>query len=578
MSTRKETIIIATGMDNTAMGDAIRSLVGQVKNAGKEIERGFMPETMTRDLVTYYRKAGKASGAAFKEGQRDAGGVSLPGLPGAGGGGGGIMSKLSGLAGRLAAPVAMIGGTKYLYGKAAAAGKEARNTQWEAEDAGFSTEGYQAFLRSVSKTGGDAESAKTGLMHLVSTIGDAREGSTEAAAKFAKWGVTLNDSTGSALSAQAVYGEILERLEAIHDPTRRASMMMELLGRNYRGFIDAIDKTRMAEASEWVHKFAPTDKEVSNLATMGQILISAAKDNIFTRFGGMVKQIGRQSLGGMLDAAGVNTGEAELKGKRLDARLEKINPAEPSQKDAGQRAKEVAAQLKIQKDHQAEVNKAHAEYRDELEQVVPAEEHLKMLKEDEKDLQSKFMEAARRGDDVAATKLQTELLKKQQEVKQANLEIDKQSTQELDRQTQVNNAVSKLKELRARSKAEAESGTYLSTEQIAGTAYTERLQKAYGKGGVYDLGRGDSPMAAQAQELERMQYATQYDRMYGSKQDVDWDVNRMTQLKQGLIDAGVRPDDLSAKQTADGIAKLVTEIQTLNGAGKVLNTRLITKT
>ena len=64
-----------------------------------------------------------------------------------------------------------------------------------------------------------------------------------------------------------------------------------------------------------------------------------------------------------------------------------------------------------------------------------------------------------------------------------------------------------------------------------------------------------------------MKYATQFDRLHGNTAQVGKDIDRMTQLKQGLIAAGVLPDDLSIKKVADETAKTSAHLATLVSLG-----------
>jgi hypothetical protein len=99
------------------------------------------------------------------------------------------------------------------------------------EETDISAETLQAWSLRVSKTGGDAESAKTAIEKLVIKIGQARSGSSEAADVFAKLGVSLSDSTGHARDNESIFKDIVTRLGAIEDPALRNAEAFEVFSR-----------------------------------------------------------------------------------------------------------------------------------------------------------------------------------------------------------------------------------------------------------------------------------------------------------------------------------------------------------
>ncbi len=448
MSEQRKAIIIATGMDNTRLGSAIRSIVADVKVAGQQIKRGFMPAGMTEDLVNYYRRAGKASGAAFKQGQEEAGGS------------GSTMGKIGSFAGKFAAAGVILGGIKAGYSKASNAGLEARQTNWEAEDAGFSKEGYQAFLRSVSKTGGETEAAKIGIMKLVSTIGEARQGSTEAAAKFEKWKIAIAGANGEALSGEQIYKNIVDQVTKMSDPTQKAALMLAMFSKSYRGFNDAVDTERLKDAADWVHRFAPNDRELNSMQKMGDILRSAAKDNAFTRSWEMIKHVGRQGVGGMLISAGVDP-QAEAKGRELDARLAKVN-------DEHQKTLDTKKQIARVDETTQEKAKRHAEFEKQSAKVLKDQEEEKTKKLKEQDSINKQLRS---------------LYKQEDKIAGEGAKIDRETP---------------------------------SLEMLAGRKFTKKLDKQYGAGGIYDLEKGDGPFAAIAQEAMTAKKQQMWDIVHGN--------------------------------------------------------------
>lgn len=99
------------------------------------------------------------------------------------------------------------------------------------EDIGVSTDYLQQFNYAAQHTGASAEQAEKGLAKLSATIGEAREGSKEAADKFIRWGISLSDAAGNARDLESVADELSKRFESIEDPALRDAAAVELLGK-----------------------------------------------------------------------------------------------------------------------------------------------------------------------------------------------------------------------------------------------------------------------------------------------------------------------------------------------------------
>lgn len=503
---QKNAIIIATGMDNTQMGSSIRSLVDQVKNSGKEIERGFMPEGMTQDVAEYYRKAGWAAGTAFKEGRAES-------------------KAESGEGGFLAGTGEMV---------VAAVGMEAINKLTERADqirqqmstTGFSSEGLQRTQRAGEMIGLNPEQSTAGMERLNEQIGEAVSGSKEAQANFAKWGIGIDGQ-----SNEQIFSAIADKMASMADPAERAAMAVDLMGKAGEKLVPLLEKGSTALKKMGESGPILSEQDLQAIETLHESIrtfvdyLEVGLGKLFGLVSGMAK-----FFGGAWDRTfGYRGVEMTEKGRAMYA-----DNARPIEQHTEVTAARKEAEIKDN------THKKDKEYWSDRAKVD--EENQRAL--------DKYVQTKAEADQKAK-----------------------------ERNDQAGEDVRKLRELRDKSKAEAESGTYLSLEQIAGTAYTANLAKLYGTGGRYDLGRGDSTYAGQAQELERLQYATQFDRLHGAGQgQIDFDVSRMTALKQSLIDAGLRPDDLSARRTADETAATAAHLQRLVDEGAIINTRLSTDT
>ena len=477
MSERRQAIIISTGMDNTKLQSSIRGLVGYAKEAGEQIKRGFMPANMQNDVANYYRRAGKAAGTAFKEGQ-------MAGL---------------GIAGAAVAGAAM--GVVRI-------GDSAKRTQEEAGNAGFDTRSYELLLEKVRMSAGDTEQASAALAMLNKNIGEAQAGVQGAVAKFDRWGISLNDSNGKAKTAQQILGDIADKLNQTDSGATRAAMKFELLGRGYKGFADVLNggSKDLNSLPGVMRAMAPTDTELSawrGLADSVKALWEGAKG------------LGIRAGGSILKFTPWGAVGAE------EAMLEKFHREPDVAEDPEVKA---AVAVVDNKKEAAEIDRRNREQLKELEQSWNHQ-----------------------------------------------MEHEKAVTEEKEKQARMNreaaNDVIRLGELSRQQRSQMEAGTFLTLEQLAGRSFTSRLESQYGTGGTYDLGRGNNPFSRDAQELERLKYATQFDRLHGNTAQVGKDIDRMTQLKQGLIAAGVLPDDLSIKKVADETAKTSAHLATLVSLG-----------
>lgn len=505
---QKNAIIIATGMDNTQMGSSIRSLVDQVKNSGKEIERGFMPESMISNVAEYYRKAGKAAGTAFKEGQSES-------------------KAEGGMGGFLAETGPMIAGA---IGTEAVNRliERAENIRNQMSTTGFSSEGLQRTQRAGEMIGLDPEKSTAAMERLNTQIGEAVSGSKEAQANFEKWGISIDGQ-----SNEQIFAAIADKMASMQDPAERAAMAVDLMGKAGEKLVPLLENG--AAALKKMGESGPilSEEDLQAIETLHQT-IRTFVDYLEVGLGklfGLVSKMA-QFFGSTWDRTfGYKGVDMTDKGKSMYAEA-------MTGKGVEQHPAVVAARKEAEiKDTSHKKERDYWNDRDKVNEDNARAAETEARKQEERDRQAR------------------------------------------ERQAQADADVMKLRELRDKSKAEAESGTFLSLEQLAGTAYTAGLARLYGAGGRYDLGQGNSAYAGQAQELERLQYATQFDRLHGAGKDqIDWDISRMTQLKQNLIDAGLRPDDLSAKRTADETAATASHLQKLVEEGAVINTRLATAT
>jgi hypothetical protein len=93
-----------------------------------------------------------------------------------------------------------------------------------------------------------------------------------------------------------------------------------------------------------------------------------------------------------------------------------------------------------------------------------------------------------------------------------------------------------------------EESQYPTMEELAGRGFTQQLNKRYGKGGRFDLGRGDGMNSGIAQDYELAQKQQIWDRENGNIGQAEKDRQRMISDVTKLQEAGVaNPTQLLGK-------------------------------
>jgi lambda family phage tail tape measure protein len=88
------------------------------------------------------------------------------------------------------------------------------------------------FKQSLIEAGGSAEDFSTLAAKLNQNIGDAAGGSEKAQQAFKKLGVFVTDAGGKVRSTESILQDAIGKLAAIEDPAQRASMAVDIFGKN----------------------------------------------------------------------------------------------------------------------------------------------------------------------------------------------------------------------------------------------------------------------------------------------------------------------------------------------------------
>ena len=118
---------------------------------------------------------------------------------------------------------------------------------------GLSYEGFQRWDYILGQSGVDIDSMQTGLKTLTNQLDDARNGSTDAQARFEALGLSIEDISN--MSREQVFEAVISGFQQMEDSTERAALANDLFGRSGQNltplFNTSIEETKaLADAAE----------------------------------------------------------------------------------------------------------------------------------------------------------------------------------------------------------------------------------------------------------------------------------------------------------------------------------------
>jgi len=105
---------------------------------------------------------------------------------------------------------------------------------------------------------------------------------------------------------------------------------------------------------------------------------------------------------------------------------------------------------------------------------------------------------------------------------------------------------------------------------LAGEKWTRRLNRWYGAGGPYDLGRGNGPFAGVAQDYELAQKQQLWDRIHGNIADADQDRVRMVADRNYLVSNGVANPTMILSQIGENTNRTKELFESLVATGMII--------
>lgn len=153
--------------------------------------------------------------------------------------GGKVLSAVkTGLLAAGAAAVGAVTGLTALVLKSAASADELVELS---DKTGLSVEQLQELQYIGEQTGTSMETVTGSLAKLVRSMASAETGTGGAADAFAALGVPVTDANGELRDSQAVFGDVLDALQAIENPTERDALAMALFGKSAQELNPLID-------------------------------------------------------------------------------------------------------------------------------------------------------------------------------------------------------------------------------------------------------------------------------------------------------------------------------------------------
>lgn len=111
---------------------------------------------------------------------------------------------------------------------------------------GMSAEAYQKWDFVLSQADVDINSMQTGLKTLTNQIDDAKNGSSSAAERFAKLGISLEDL--QSLTREQIFEKVIKGFQGLEDSTGRAALANDLFGKSGQNLTPLFNET--TEATE----------------------------------------------------------------------------------------------------------------------------------------------------------------------------------------------------------------------------------------------------------------------------------------------------------------------------------------
>ncbi len=143
-----------------------------------------------------------------------------------------------------------------------------------AESLDVSTDFLQAWNKQVTLSGGTTELAAKGLEELTRRLGDAADGSGDAADKFKKYGIDVRNADGTLKNTEQVVYDIAEVMKTAGSQAEANAIAFDLLGKSGVKLVNSLAGGRegLAESIDALKRFVPTQEEIQAVKELGDTL------------------------------------------------------------------------------------------------------------------------------------------------------------------------------------------------------------------------------------------------------------------------------------------------------------------
>lgn len=228
-------------------------------------------------------------------------GISIPesakeALNGVEGFSAGTVAKMAIAAGAIAAVVKVVQELGRITLEVAA---EVDDYLTESAITGVATETLQAWDYAAPLIDTDAETIKGAMTKITKAMGDAKNGSGEAAEEFKKLGVSITrESDGSLRDAEEVFYDVIDALGEMEAGTERDAAAMELMGKNAQELNPIINA-----GTDALRGYAEEAKEVGYILSDEQVAALGAVDDAYQTLQLTIEVLKRQMAADFAPAA-----------------------------------------------------------------------------------------------------------------------------------------------------------------------------------------------------------------------------------------------------------------------------------
>jgi len=221
-------VVLGADLDMRDVAKAFGTMPGEAAKAAKKataaINKAFREtEKAARDAAKVQKEAAKEAAKAQREAARatrEAAAASKAQMD----------AFKAGVATFAAFGAAAIGAAKAAFDLANASSQMVDEFALLSASTGLSAGTLLAMGQAAARSGGDMSTATTALKGFVGLAQDAATGSVEAADKFARLGVAVQNSDGSLRDMDRVLPEVLDAIKALPSETERAAAAVDVFG------------------------------------------------------------------------------------------------------------------------------------------------------------------------------------------------------------------------------------------------------------------------------------------------------------------------------------------------------------